>query len=1740
MRMSASSAMAGMGNQGVDMLGRFLAALCAACVLWSSPALAKKEYRAPVMLWRALAAPVVEDYSSASAALSALNSVREQAYNQCTSTCATCQKVIYDPPSPATPSGSTILNGISNHSESSSGTRTTFTKACEGRPQSGPTVESFSDTAITIFGHVKCPEGWGGETFNYQFDQPTAIARYDYACTREVPNPSSEPHFGSSPPTTSSSPPPACPPGECCSSGSGGQGDGNDGGAKPEYGKPISAIDGSENLSETDYVSADGILSVSRFYSSGAGGRWSWGSASTALADFTGRSGAAPAGSTLIAPLDVYAPGSNGTVTAVSYAFPLVKNPANASAKEVWIFASNGARTVYTETTTNVFTSNARNKGTLTAGTYAGGGQWLLQLPGQGYQIFNAAGELIQQVSPNGSSLSFASSGTTLTVTAVQSGRSIVYQKSSIAGQYSSVTLPDSRVIAYSIDTLGRLAGVTYPGQLQPKTYLYGEAAHISGTTTPNLLFWLTGIQDELGSRYATIKYAAGTGAVSTELAGGVNKYQFSISGTSSGNSIVTKPKVNESESQLPQSTINWEVGADGERRMTSMTQPAGSGCPAAAGNLGYDSNGNVLWRRNFNQYSSCYTYDTTRNLPLTRMSGLQNISGASACPTTLPAGGRKTTTQWHPDWRFKTKEAGPNLITTWVYNGQPDPFNGNAVASCAPTSAVLPDGKPIAVVCKRVEQSTTDDSGTLGFSATVGNGLSGNTTSATRTWVFQYNAAGQVTSEDGPRTDVTDTVTYVYYPSTAFTGSGADAVGHRRGDLAGVLNALGQTTSFTLYDKSGNLLESIDPNEVVTRYSYDARGRLHTRTEDADGSAPRTTVYDYDARGLLTQVTFPAGVVSTAAGTGGSSVGRSVTYNYDDAHRLTGMTTGSGDEVAYTLNEAGKVISTRWIHANVAQPSKSPDTITASKFDNLGRLWQQIRRINGVEQATVFGYDAQGNPTTTERPKVGTESVNPKETRQYNNLDQLKQIQDARLGITTVTPKASGDTASVSAPGLIVTTWTTDGFGQDLKEISPDRGTTTYTFDAAGNLAARVDARAITATYTYDALNRLTGLAYSGTGVGTTAYNRAYVWDTSASDAPFPCSYGVGRVCRVVMSDRTTWYAYDAFGNVSKQRDKIGTLVSDHQWNWDGEDRLSGSTTTPHSGSARATSILRDADGRAKSVNATVKNASGTVSQPIVKDTKYRADGVPERTQMGNDKVYQREFDDGGNIKGQQQSSVEPQPGYATVALAMPLVLPLRRTRRKKPAARAKRAGLALAALLAVFTGLAHADETLEYDARGNIKTRIVDGQASTYQVDELDRIKAETGKANQSFGYDANGNRTSDGAATYAIQPNSNRITQRNGVNVVMDAAGNITQDQAVVNGVTVTRNFTYNPANQLESVLINGVMVASYSYNHLNQRARKYLYGDTLAITLYYYDSDGHLIEEVDGTSGSLTRGQVRVSYVWKGDVLSAVVFAPNSANNSSAINDRVIYLESDHLSAPRKAIDSAGGLVWSGIGDAFWLSGINGAIEMNIRFSGQYFDAESGLSYNWHRYYDAQSGRYVQSDPIGLKGGTNTYAYVGGQPTRYTDPLGLYTEVIVWSGVGKWESQFGHISTNLNGQSYSWGPGGWDKQYPSAADYAARQQQFRDGRGYVLNLTPQEEAAFKKCLDAHGGGYHFLQNNCGTPPQECLPPRLGLPGGTWSPNGLGNDLGNSPGLTGTKNYPGPERSGAPFDNPGLWGY
>jgi RHS repeat-associated protein len=249
---------------------------------------------------------------------------------------------------------------------------------------------------------------------------------------------------------------------------------------------------------------------------------------------------------------------------------------------------------------------------------------------------------------------------------------------------------------------------------------------------------------------------------------------------------------------------------------------------------------------------------------------------------------------------------------------------------------------------------------------------------------------------------------------------------------------------------------------------------------------------------------------------------------------------------------------------------------------------------------------------------------------------------------------------------------------------------------------------------------------------------------------------------------------------------------------------------------------------------------------------------------------------------------------------------------------------------------------------------------------------------------------------------------ITRRGNQTLTLDAAGNTLSDGS-------GRTFSYNAAERLQQAALNGTVVASYAYRANGRRARALMSTANTAgpgckpkkkppkkpkpkcapgvpgTAVYHYDLTGNLIGETTEIGEPIT------DYVYAGAI-------PLAQLDRDGLADTLTYLHTDHLNTPRLATDPSGTAVWRWDGNAFGDSAPNqdpdgdGTLTtVNLRYPGQYFDAETGLHYNWHRYYDPKTGRYLTSDPVGLQGGLNTYSYVFNNPLRWVDPAGLGTTI-----------------------------------------------------------------------------------------------------------------------------------------------
>ncbi|RUL79923.1 RHS repeat-associated core domain-containing protein [Dyella choica] len=268
------------------------------------------------------------------------------------------------------------------------------------------------------------------------------------------------------------------------------------------------------------------------------------------------------------------------------------------------------------------------------------------------------------------------------------------------------------------------------------------------------------------------------------------------------------------------------------------------------------------------------------------------------------------------------------------------------------------------------------------------------------------------------------------------------------------------------------------------------------------------------------------------------------------------------------------------------------------------------------------------------------------------------------------------------------------------------------------------------------------------------------------------------------------------------------------------------------------------------------------------------------------------------------------------------------------------------------------------------------------TYSYDPLYRLTVITeanGSALESVTYNQTGDRlskTGNGLATgtYSYSPNTHQLIATGNAARSVDANGNTT----AINQAGSTYGFGYNARNRMAVAQLNRGTIATYSNNANDERVAKTSNGST---ERYNYDEDSQLLSEYGATNRE---------YAYLNNI-------PIANLDTQGTLTSIAYVTADQLSTPRAIADSNGTTVWVWAyqGNAWGEQQPTGnGYTYNLRFPGQYFDQETGLNYNVNRDYDANTGRYIQSDPFGMFGGQgSTFAYVAGSPLGDVDPLGL---------------------------------------------------------------------------------------------------------------------------------------------------
>ncbi len=600
-----------------------------------------------------------------------------------------------------------------------------------------------------------------------------------------------------------------------------------------------------------------------------------------------------------------------------------------------------------------------------------------------------------------------------------------------------------------------------------------------------------------------------------------------------------------------------------------------------------------------------------------------------------------------------------------------------------------------------------------------------------------------------------------------------------------------------------------------------------------------------------------------------------------------------------------------------------------------------------------TYGYDNVGNLITVTDPRSQVTRYD------YNELDQLKKTTRPAPATGVAQPVIAtefnyrGKLKSLTDPRTLQTTATLNGHGETRMLASPDTGKTTSTFDANGNRITSTDARNITTTYRYDALNRLTHEGFPGWT------SNVFEYDGGTAGA----AREIGQLTKITDESGNTAFSHDDFGRLSSKTQTAttwnGSLARTLGYTYGTSGAETGKVKTVTYPSGNRLVYSYDSAGRLSGISLNPTNATGTgtntaVTTSLLKWLAYTPTGRVRWWAWGASTT----------AKPSENSRVFDLDG------------------------RMRRYRLGDSQTTGLWRGL-----TFDPAGRITVMTDTGTNQATrkqTFDYDNLDRLVLAAGASTYRYAYDSSDNRITltAGATTHTltISPTSNRLVSTTGPAPAKansyDDAGNLLSDGTV--------RYDYSPRGRLVKVT-NGSTVVSSRYNALGQRVEKSA-GD-----VFMYDEAGHLIGEYTKSGARMQR-----EIVYLGDepvALLTQTVTGTAPNQVFATN--VFYIYSDHLGTPRMITQASDGAIrwrWDE-GDPFGLQPPNedplglGALTFNLRMPGQYYDRDSNLFYNYYRDYDPQTGRYAQSDPIGLAGGINTFAYVGGDPVSYFDAPGL---------------------------------------------------------------------------------------------------------------------------------------------------
>ncbi len=818
-------------------------------------------------------------------------------------------------------------------------------------------------------------------------------------------------------------------------------------------------------------------------------------------------------------------------------------------------------------------------------------------------------------------------------------------------------------------------------------------------------------------------------------------------------------------------------------------------------------------------------------------------------------------------------------------------------------------------------------------------------------------------------------------------------------------------------YDQAGNIIE-YNENGIISKYTYDETRNLRTSEVRAFGTpestitlitwhktlpvitqliegrateegqlaqALRTTIYDYDHRGNVLSTTVTDNQTNesrrwTATYDGhnqplsnSNPLGQTQYWQYDGNGNVTKHTDYQGRVTLYedynpdgqprrfinpagqvseiTYDEAGRVIEST---ITIVSPLDAVQTATTTyKYDKAGQLLQvnlpdgsivtyrydDAHRLIGMTDNFGNHISYTLNSAGKVVAAIGYDPDNQLANSSQYSFNHLGQLEGYKgnNGQSETYRYRKGFLHDMHDGLTHGRYYEHDNLGRLISEsIHSDK--VTYSYDGLSNLTTVTDAEGNTTTYTYNAFGDLLSEYSPDSGLATYAYSNGLL--TQQTDAAGRIQHYIydnkKRLIRITDANQNTisQYSYDYLGRISRLSNVPASISTDYTY--DSANRVIGKTQT---------------------INGKVLSTT----------YRYTAGGLLEHTQLPSGRMVDYQYQN-GVLRGIAVTNA----GSITQLIDNVTFSPNGITGyRWSQTGQLVGYEYDLDGRLTNITDVA-LFRSYTYDVVNRI-TGLSDDYANinqTFTYDRADRLtEQDLGEDKWQYTYDKNGNRTlqreNNASTDIPIMLGSNRLA-----NVIYDASGRTLDDGL--------RQYGYNSAGRIADITHAGIRQTN-EYNGLGQRVKKSNGTDT---TIFNYDEQGKLIGEYTADNELIRE------YVYLGSQPIALI--------SRQRPGEVLYIHSDHLGTPRAVTDKAGQMLWQWEGDAFGTTAPQiEAVELPLRMAGQYHDSETGLFYNYYRYYDPVTGRYLRSDPIGLNGGMNTYAYVGGNPVMFVDPLGLYT-------------------------------------------------------------------------------------------------------------------------------------------------